>query len=317
MRDASTTLARTITKASSKQSYYTAVLLADRELVDDCCRAYAYFRWADDVVDASSQSREQRVSFMQRQRELIDRLYKGEQPDGLAPEEALIADLIRHDGGESPGLESFIRNFAAVLDFDAQRRGFTISQAELSWYSSCLGKAVTDCIQHFIGNGHVYPASDDRYLAATAAHITHMLRDMVDDIPEGFINLPCELMEEYGIDPSAVDVGSLPVRAWVRSQVRLARRYFDAGKRYLDELDVLRCKIAGYWYCARFEGVLDAIKRNGYVLRPVYNERRRPSTWFKMGWLSLMVPLQHVLQRGSSMLDRRVIANHRRAQRNP
>lgn len=317
MRDASAKLARAITRANSKQSYYTALVLADRELVDDCCRAYAYFRWADDVVDASSQSREQRVSFMRRQRELIDRLYKGERLDGLAPEEALIADLVRHDGGKSPGLESFIRNFAAVLDFDARRKGFTIGQGELSWYSSCLGKAVTDCIQHFIGNGHVYPASDDRYLAATAAHITHMLRDIVDDIPDGFINLPRELMEEHGIDPSALDVGSPPIRAWVRDQVMLARRYFEAGRRYLDGLGVLRCKLAGYWYCVRFEGVLDAIERDGYILRPVYDERHKPSTWFKMGWLSLLVPLQHVSREGYALLDRRVIGNHRRAQRNP
>ena len=46
-------LARSITWASSKQSYLTARLLADRDLVDDCLRAYAYFRWVDDMVDIS------------------------------------------------------------------------------------------------------------------------------------------------------------------------------------------------------------------------------------------------------------------------
>ena len=50
----SAALARSITQASSKQSYYTARLLVDRDLVDDCCRAYGYFRWADDVVDEST-----------------------------------------------------------------------------------------------------------------------------------------------------------------------------------------------------------------------------------------------------------------------
>ena len=45
-------LASAITKAASKQTYYTIRFLVDRPLVDDAFRAYAYFRWVDDVVDA-------------------------------------------------------------------------------------------------------------------------------------------------------------------------------------------------------------------------------------------------------------------------
>ncbi len=52
----------------------------------------------------------------------------------------------------------------------------------------------------------------------------------------------------------------------------MARGFFGEGKCYLDDLDVLRCKIVGYWYCARFEGVLDVIQSEGYVLRAGYNE---------------------------------------------
>jgi len=43
-------LARTITRASSKQSYYTARLMVDKDLEVDCFRAYGYFRWVDDMV---------------------------------------------------------------------------------------------------------------------------------------------------------------------------------------------------------------------------------------------------------------------------
>ena len=44
--------ASSITKAASKQTYYTIRFLVDRERVDDAYRAYAYFRWVDDVLDA-------------------------------------------------------------------------------------------------------------------------------------------------------------------------------------------------------------------------------------------------------------------------
>ena len=119
-------LARSITQASSKQSYYTARLLVDRDLVDDCCRAYSYFRWVDDVVDEpipghesglvnGAGSRNERISFIERQRDLIERLYRGERPDGLVPEELIIAAQIGHDRGERSGLHSLIVNLLAII----------------------------------------------------------------------------------------------------------------------------------------------------------------------------------------------------------
>ncbi|MCP4541048.1 MAG: squalene/phytoene synthase family protein [Chloroflexi bacterium] len=306
MTDTTAALAKSITWASSKQTYYTASLMVDRDLVNDCYRAYAYFRWADDIIDISSQSAEERTTFIQQQRALIDRLYEGERPNDLTPEEEMIADLIMHDRadnadsagrshpGESSGLQFFIRNFLAVIEFDAYRKGRLISQEELTWYANCLGKSVTDGILYFIGNSCLYPTAENRYLAATAAHITHMLRDMVSDITEGYINIPREYLEAHAISPE--DVSSPPFRAWVQSRVEQARQYLYEGKRYLDELDVLRCKIAGYWYCVRFETVLDAIERDGYILRAVYNERRKLSTWLRMVWCGVSVALQHVIR---------------------
>jgi phytoene/squalene synthetase len=317
--DATAALARSITRASSKQTYYTARLLVDKDLVNDFYRAYAYFRWADDIIDSgapvdtrasvdskvpasvdtssgvSSQSSDASISFMRRQKGLIDLLYSDERPDGLTPKEEIVADLINHDRAENSGLQSFIRNMFAIIEFDAHRKGRLISQDELTWYSNSLAKSVTDGIQYFVGNGHPYPATDDRYLAATAAHITHLLRDTSQDTVDGFINIPREYLEEHGINP--YEVNSPPFRGWVRARVEQARQYFHRGKRYLDGLDVLRCKIAGYWYCARFEGVLDTIERDGYVLRPVYNARHKPSTQLKIAWLGASVGIRHTARR--------------------
>lgn len=291
-------LARSITWASSKQTYFTVLLMVDKGLVEDCYRAYGYFRWADDVVDVLSRSSEDRISFIKRQRDLIDRAYRNDRPDDLTPEEEIIVDLISHDRGENSGLQSFIRNFLAVIEFDAYRKGKMVTEDELTWYSKTLGKSVTDCIQYFVGNGHPYPDHENRYLAATAAHITHMLRDLYADLPDGFINIPREFLEAHEI--RIENVGGSAFRGWVRDQVEQARENFRAGKRYLEGLDVLRCKIVGYWYCARFEGILDAIERDGYKLRAAYRERRRLSNWLKIPWLSVSVALRHVTRRGLS-----------------
>jgi len=53
----------------------------------------------------------------------------------------------------------------------------------------------------------------------------------------------------------------------------------------------------GYWYCARFEGVLDAIERDDYILRAEYNERRKLSVWLKLAWLSVSITLRHIVHR--------------------
>jgi hypothetical protein len=76
-----------------------------------------------------------------------------------------------------------------------------------------------------------------------------------------------------------------------------ARRFFCEGKQYIDGLDVLRCKIAAHWYCARFEGVLDTIERDGFALRATYNERSKLSTRLRMAWLAVSVTLQHLARR--------------------
>jgi len=268
MTDTTAALAKSITLMGSKQTYFIARMMVDKDLVNDFFRAYAYFRWADDIVDAptsldalsgseaetsmhsSDQTHNQRITFINRQKDLIEILYRNVRPEDLQPEEEILADLIKNDRGEDSGLQSFIRNMFAIIEFDALRTGQLISQEQISWYNNCLAKSVTDGLQYFVGNAQAYPDSDSRYLAAKGAHIAHLLRDTAQDTSDGFINIPREYLEANGIKPE--DMDSLPYRAWVQSRTKMARDYFREGKRYFDHLEVLRCKIVGFWYCARF-----------------------------------------------------------------
>jgi phytoene/squalene synthetase len=291
----SAALARSITWGSSKQSYLTAILLADRDLVEDCLRAYAYFRWADDRIDLADFSVEDRIHLVERQKALAERCYRGERPSALSAEEEMLADLIAHDRGKSDGLHSFIQNFFWVLEFDAQRKGRTVSVQELETYSAHLAKAVMDGFQYFIGNSCAYPQSPDRTLAVLGAHSTHMLRDLREDLPVGYINIPAEILPSTGI--RAEDLDGEFFRAWVRHEVGRARRLLREGRRYIDSLNVLRCKLAGIWYCARFDRVLDLIERDGYRLRMDYPERKNLATWIYIAGLSVPVIGKHCLQK--------------------
>jgi hypothetical protein len=291
MSKATAVLARRITWAGSKQSYLTAVLLADRDLVDDCLRAYAYFRWADDTIDLGLLDRAGRSAFIERQKNLIDALYRREHIEGLCPEEHMLADLIAHDHETDSGLRSFIYNFMAVIAFDADRQGRPVNRLELSQYTSNLATAVMDGIQYFIGNGQPYPETRDRTLAVTGAHITHMLRDTQEDLAAGIVNAP----EEYLLFSSnGYEMHTDRFPLWVEQRVKEARACFRAGKAYIDALDVLRCKLAGAWYCARFECILSAIERDGYHLRAEYPERHCLRTWLKMFELGFIVSMNHL-----------------------
>ncbi len=276
-------LAATITRAASKQTYYTIRFLVDDGLVDDAYRAYAYFRWVDDWLDQETRPRTERLAFVERQQALVDGCYRGDPLADLTPEEGLLANLIQRDTHKNSGLQAYIRNMMAVMAFDADRRGRLISQRELNEYTRWLAVAVTEALHYFIGHHCASPRGEMRYLAVTGAHITHMLRDALEDAEAGYYNIPREVVAANGIAPW--DVESKAYRDWVKERVHQARACFRVGRDYLAQVENLRCRMAGYAYIHRFEGVLDCIEREGYTLRAGYPERKSPSRGVKMiGW---------------------------------
>jgi phytoene/squalene synthetase len=278
-------LAAAITKAASQQTYYTIRFFVDRGLVQDAFRAYAYFRWVDDVLDAPAGARSEKIAFVDRQDGLLRACYGGQPPRNLCPEERMLAELAQNDSGEHPGLGSYLRNMMAVMRFDVERRDRVITQAELAGYSLRLATAVTDALHYFIGHDDPPPCHRSRYLAVTAAHITHMLRDAIEDNRVGYFNIPAEYLRSHRISPQEVD--SPAYRRWVRGRVRLARQYFRAGRECLAQVKNWRCRLAGYAYAARFEWMLGVIERENYCLRADYPERQGPRAGLWMGWSTL------------------------------
>jgi phytoene/squalene synthetase len=287
----SASLAATITKAASKQTYYTIRFFADRDRVEDAYRAYGYFRWVDDIIDADSPcgdtagSGSEKIAFVNRQKSLLDACYRGETPDDICVEEWMLVDLVRNDAENHSGLQSYLRNMMEVMIFDAHRRNHVISQKELSEYSQALAVAVTDALHYFIGHDNPTPFQDARYLAVTAAHITHMLRDALEDTEAGYFNIPREYLQFHGI--SAEDVNSQAYREWVRGRVGLAHLYFKASQGCTSQVRSLRCRLAGYAYTARFEWMLRKIEHDNYRLKKEYPERKSFGAGVWMAWTTL------------------------------
>ena len=286
----STTLASSITAAASKQTYYTIRWLVDRERVDDAYRAYGYFRWVDDVLDADSGSPSDRRAFLARQQSRLERCFRGEAPRPADAQEEMLLDLVRRDKEKNSGLHAYLRYMMLVMAFDTQRRGRLITQVELDQYTRWLAIAVTEALHHFIGHGAFAPRDERRYRAVAAAHITHMLRDTFDDLQAGYYNVPREILDAQHIGPQ--DVHNDGYRAWVRGRVRLARDDFKAGSGYFARVPSWRFRLAGLAYTARFAWLLDTIERDDYCLRPQYVEKNSVGTGLRMSWRILSSMIQ-------------------------
>ena len=266
------TLAATITRAASAQSYYTIRFLADRDRVDDAYRAYAYFRWIDDRIDEGEGSAAERAAYLRRQQSLVEAGYRGRLPGDLGPEEQLLAELIAADTEPNSGLQLYLRHMMLVMAFDVERRGRLITAAELDRYTDLLAAGVAEALLYFIGHNCPAPSGATRSLAVRGACIIHMLRDLIEDCANGYYNIPAEYLAAHGIGVEDLDHPAF--RAWVAERVALARDCFREGRAFIAQVDNARCRLAGRAYIARFEYVARLIERDGYRLRDSYPERK-------------------------------------------
>lgn len=274
-------LAAAITRTASKQTYYTIRWLVDAKCRADAYRAYAYFRWVDDMLDERLWEKSERVDFIERQKQLVASTGTGEYIRYITSEEQMLLDLM-HDTQPDSALHTYVQNMIAVMAFDSDRKGRLISRQELDDYTLHLATAVTEALHYYIGHDQFAPHGATRYLAVSAAHIIHMLRDTYEDTAAGYYNIPREYLEAHRIHPQ--DIHSAAYREWVHRRIQLARDYFRTGKAHLAQVENMRCRIAGYAYIARFEWVLKAIERENYKLRPNYSERKSLRAGLGMGW---------------------------------
>ena len=110
-----TKLARAITRNGSKQAFFSIQFMVDKHLKDDAHRAYAYFRWVDDTIDETALSNKDRISFVSRQKGIINSLFNNGPLPALTPEEEIIVQLMMSRRGNIKKLKSYIQNMMAFI----------------------------------------------------------------------------------------------------------------------------------------------------------------------------------------------------------
>lgn len=273
-------LASEITSNASRQTAWTIQALVLRARRQDAFRAYAYFRWVDDILDGEISNPTERRAFLRSQIKLLNLCQHRTPPSIACDEEWMLIELTQGRLGDDPGLWIYLQDMMAVMAFDAERRYRRITQYELHEYSKRLATAVTEAVYTFIGDRCDAPRTATRYLAADAAHIVHMLRDMHEDLEAGYINIPIEVLAGDDIQPRDL---SLPqVRSWIQSRLHTARAYFEHGESYLAQVGNPRCRLAGALYALRFQGVMKTIEREECLLRSDYRDCMGPGAALRM-----------------------------------
>jgi phytoene/squalene synthetase len=297
-------LAKERAKTENSAAFYLARLLYDRGTLPLFCLGYAYFRWVDDFIDDPMHSERSCRAFITCQQKLIDAAYQGEIWSTDRIEEQMVQYLVEVDFQER--LKPYIQDMLAALVWDTRRRGQFSDRSALQAYSLALGRAYTNALQAFVTQSHVYPDAPGRYAAGTAAHLVHLLRDFVQDWEAGYYNISRQEMAEFGLDAAPFDFEGEAFRNWVRVVAQRARGLFRDGQRYLDSLQVYRCKLLGYLYCVRYEILLDQIEHQGY--RIAEGAKTPGRLLLAQSFKTLLnVSLQHFLQRRISRRESHLV----------
>ena len=159
-----------------------------------------------------------------------------------------------------------------VMAFDVGRRGRLVSGAELDEYTRSLAVAVSDAMHHFIGHGRRHAHDEAGTWPCRARTSSTCCATRYDDLQAGYFNVPREVLEAASIGPG--DTDSDAYRAWVAARVELAQRYLDAGRSYFRSVECRRHRLAGLAYIGRFDWLTQTIARDGFRLRPAYDDAR-------------------------------------------
>jgi len=281
------------TKQHNPTAYLLSNLLHDKGMTPIFCLVYAYFRWLDDYIDESGTESFLCRQMVASQKELLVEAYSDPRMSASSIRESMLVTVANFDKSRRMLLKTSIFDMFSALECDSYRRGTVVSSKELAQYSYWLGRSYTKALQACIAYPYEYPDHGYKYYAGVGAHITHIVRDLFEDLAMGYINISKEDIRRYSIDIRCPTATSL--RAWTQKTVLSARKYLNWGKLYLNTLPIFRCRLMGYLYCSRYEMVLDAIEDANYDLSMNRSESVRKGKYY---WQAISNAISSPMMRG-------------------
>lgn len=194
--------ARNIAKKESPKASVILDFLIDKPGRDYLNLCYSYLRWTDDIVDNPNFPVEYKKNFIEHQKDLISLSYSKEsfEPSGI--EEACFFHFAEYAvSSNNLLLLEEVKNMVEAMSMDVKRLegSGVFSSAELEHYINLMSKSVFNILYNFIA----FPGFEYReefYLGSKFTTTALMIRDLMEDINAGFINIPEEDIDRYQLD---------------------------------------------------------------------------------------------------------------------
>lgn len=218
-----------LTKTESPFGYWSSRVFFSQDRRKILFLLYAYFRWVDDTVDKPDFNLDFNHEFIHRQTTIIQAWYMGE--SAVLSEnlfETMAATAIKEDKKNGSQLQSMITGFLEAIAWDVERRNKIVNQIELDRYSLLLGRSYSEGLLYGLKlNPCESTYSTPKTLCGVAAHWSHLLRDLSEDLKLGYINISDDDIKQYSINLK----NSQTLLPWIREKCCRTLDMFAEGRK--------------------------------------------------------------------------------------
>jgi phytoene/squalene synthetase len=189
---------------------------------------YAYFRWFDNIVDSSKQSKNDINYLIKKQKQFLSQLYSDNSPEETFTEELFLAHLVLYDKKYNKGIKKDIENLIDTFEFDTNRKNKLINSSSLDEYIEKNTKPYVN-ITHAIFN--VKNIQKEKfYSIAKSGFIIDYLSDLKEDLEFGYINIPVEDIKSYNINIKKLNDSNF--NKWIKDKLLSLEDTFQDEKIY-------------------------------------------------------------------------------------
>lgn len=166
---------------------------------------FSYLRWVDDIVDNFQLAVLTKRNFINRQLKLISDYSSNISVLQENTEESFLYYFIQYGLSiRNDVIINSVRLMIEGLEMDVQRteRDGVFSESEMNKYISKMSKSFFDVTASFILPEGKYPYQDVIVTAASTKIL--MIRDLVEDIKHGYINITRENLNLYNLNATSL-----------------------------------------------------------------------------------------------------------------
>jgi hypothetical protein len=168
----------------------------------------------------------------------------------------MAAIAIEEDRKNGSRLQSMIMGFLEAITWDVERRNKIVNQLELDRYSLLLGRSYSEGLLYGLKLNPCEPIfMIPKTICGIAAHWSHLLRDLNEDLKLGYINISDDEIKQYSINLNYPQT----LRPWIRAKCYRTLDMFVEGRKSRNLLPTHKARLVFDLNCLKHISVINKI----------------------------------------------------------